>query len=153
MILEIAIGLGAALLLGKAIGWQKDSEKLVVTTTARVFKLTFSKITIVVKATVKNPTNHEYKFKHPFVSLEYKKQAIGTSVVENHDYTLKPYEQMLLKDIQVEISIFSLPSLAMDLFRILRTQTGAAPILVRTVVPVDVAGQIVSVPYEQTINL
>lgn len=153
MILELAIGVGAALLIGKAINWSKDSDKLVVTTTARLHKLTFSKITIVVKAMVKNPTNHVYNFKHPFVTLEYKKQAIGTSIVEDKNYSLKPYEQMQLQDIAVEISIFSLPTLAVDLINILRTQTGAAPILVRTIVPVEIAGQIVSVPYEQTVNL
>ncbi len=153
MILELAIGLGAALLIGKAVGWKQDGDKLVVTTTARLHKLTFSKITIIVKALVKNPSKHAYKFKHPFVTLEYKKQSIGTSVVEDIDYTLEPFQQVQLKDIAVEISVFSLPTLAMDLFNILRTQTGAAPILVRTIVPVEVAGQIVSVPYEQTVNL
>jgi len=153
MILELAIGLGAALLIGKAIGWKQDGDKLVVTTTARVHKITFSKITIIVKATVKNPSKHAYNFKHPFVTLEYKKQSIGTSVVEENDYSLEPFKQMILKDIAVEISVFSLPTLAMDLFNILRTQSGAAPILVRTIVPVEIAGQIVSVPYEQTVNL
>lgn len=153
MILELAIGVGAALLIGKAIGWTKDSDKLVFTSTARVHKITFSKITVIVKSLVKNPSKHAYKFKHPFVTLEYKKQAIGTSVVEDIDYTLEPFQQMELKDIAVEISIFSLPTLAMDIFNILRTQTGAAPILIRTVVPVEIAGQIVSVPYEQTVNL
>ena len=153
MILELAIGLGAALLIGKAIGWKQDGDKLVVTTTARVHKITFSKITIIVKATVKNPSKHAYKFQHPFVTLEYKKQSIGTSVVEENDYSLEPFKQIILKDIAVEISVFSLPTLAMDLFNILRTQSGAAPILVRTIVPVEIAGQIVSVPYEQTVNL
>ncbi|HTF02842.1 MAG TPA: hypothetical protein VK826_02420 [Bacteroidia bacterium] len=153
MILELALGFGAALLIGKAIGWKQDGDKLVVTTTARLHKLTFSKMTIIVKAAVKNPTKQGYKFKHPFVTLEYKKQPIGTSVVEDEGYQLKPYEQMMLKDIAVEVSMFSLPALAIDLFTILRTQTGAAPILVRTIVPVEIANQIVSVPYEQTINL
>ena len=153
MILEIALGIGAAVMIGKAIGWTKDSDKLIVATTARVFKLSFSKVTILIKATVKNPTRRNYNFKHPFVTLEYKKQSIGTSLVEDLDYTLKPYEQIQLKDILVEISIFSLPTLAMDLINIIRTQTGAAPVLVRTIVPVEIAGQIVSVPYEQTVNL
>ncbi len=153
MILEI-LGIGiAALVVGKAVGWANSSEKLIITTKARLHKITFSKISIAVVPTVKNPTKHTYKFKHPFVTLEYKKQSIGTSSVEDHDYTLEPFKQMNLKDVMVEISILSLPTLALDLFNILRTQTGAAPILVRTIVPVEVAGQIVSVPYEQTINL
>jgi hypothetical protein len=153
MILELALGVGAALLIGKAIGWKQGGDKLVVNTAARVHKLTFSKVTIIVKATVKNPSNQQYKFKHPFVTLEYKKEAIGTSVVEDIDYTLKPYEQQQLKDIAIEISVFTLPTLALDLINILRTQSGAAPILVRTIVPVEIAGQIVSVPHEQTVNL
>lgn len=153
MILEI-LGIGAAaLLVGKALSWKNDSDKLIVSTKARIHKLTFSKITIAVLPTVKNPTNHTYKFKHPHVTLEYKKQAIGTSNVENFDYTLEPYQQKDLNDVMVEINILSLPALALDIFNILRTQSGAAPILVRTIVPVDVAGRIVTVPYEQTINL
>jgi hypothetical protein len=153
MMLEVAIGVGAILLIGKAIGWTKDSEKLNVSTTARVHKITFSKITIVIKALIKNPTKQVFRFKHPFVTLEYKKQSIGTSIVEDINYTLQPFQQAEMKDIAVEISIFSLPTLAMDLFNILRTQTGAAPIIVRTTVPVEIAGQLVSVPYEQTVNL
>lgn len=153
MILEI-IGIGAAaLLVGRAINWTKNSEKLVVNTRARLHKITFSKISIAVIATVKNPTKHQYKFKHPSITLEYKKQSIGTSNVENHDYILESFQQMNLKEIVVEINILSLPALALDLFNILRTQSGSAPVLVRTIVPIDVAGQIVSVPYEQTINL
>jgi hypothetical protein len=153
MILEI-LGFGAAaLLVGKAVGWAKDSDKLIITTKGRVQKITFSKITIAVTPTVKNPTNHAYKFKHPFVTLEYKKQTIGTSNVEDYDYSLDAFKQMTLKEVMIEISILSLPTLAVDIFHILQTQKGAAPILIRTIVPVEVAGQIVSVPYEQTINL
>ncbi len=153
MILEIAIGAATLLLIGKAASWKAGSDKLVVDTKGRLHKITFSKITIVVNATVKNPTKHTYKFKHPFVTLEYKKHTIGTSIVENIDYELAPFEQKMLKDITVEISVLSLPTLALDIFNILRTQTGAAPILIRTVVPVEVAGQITSAKYEQTINL
>jgi hypothetical protein len=153
MILELLIGAGAVLLIGKAVGFAKDSEKLVVDTKARVHKITFSRITIVVKATVKNPTKHNYKFKHPFVTLLYKNESIGTSLVESTDYELKPFEQRMLNDITVEISVLSLPTLALDLFNILRTQTGAAPILIRTTVPVEVAGQITTAVYEQTVNL
>lgn len=153
MILEI-LGIGAAaLLVGKAVSWAKDSDKLIITTRARLHKITFSKIMIAITPTVKNPTNHTYKFKHPLVTLEYKKQTIGTSNVENFDYTIEPFQQKNLNEVMIEISILSLPTLALDIFNILRTQTGAAPILVRTIVPVDVAGKIVSVPYEQTINL
>lgn len=153
MILEI-IGIGAAaLLIGKAVGWAKGSDKLIVSTRGRVHKLTFSKLTVAVVATIKNPTKNAYKFKHPLVTLEYKKQTIGTSNVENFDYTLDPFQQMNLKEIMVEVSILSLPTLAVDLFHILQTQQGSAPILVRATVPVEVAGQIVSMPYEQTINL
>lgn len=153
MIFEI-IGIGAAaLLLTKAVSWAKGSEKLIVSTRARIHKITFSKITIAVVPTVKNPTDHTYKFKHPLVTLEYKKQTIGTSNVENYDYVLEPFKQMDLKDVMVELNVLTLPALALDIFNILRTQKGAAPILIRTIVPVNVAGQFVSVPYEETVNL
>ena len=153
MILEI-IGIGAAaLLVAKGVSWAKASEKLIISTRARIHKITFSKIMIAVTPTVKNPTNHTYKFKHPLVTLEYKKQTIGTSNIENYDYTLEPFKQIDLKEVMVELSVLKLPTLALDLFNILSTQKGTAPILIRTIVPVDVAGQIVSVPYEETVNL
>ncbi|MCU0435928.1 MAG: hypothetical protein MUC87_20895 [Bacteroidia bacterium] len=153
MFIELAIGAGAIWLASKAVGWAKNASRLMSDVKVRIHKLTLTRITLGVSVVAKNPTKNTYRFKHPVVVLEYKKQVIGTSVIQNINYEIVPFSELGLNDTLIEINVMALPALAVDIFRILQTATGNAPILIRTTIPTYVGNELVSFTDEQTITL
>src|ERR1041385_79460 len=144
MIFEtIAIGAGVGWLVSKIIGKKNASDKLQVVISGRIHKITFSKITIMVNAVVKNPTNESFRFRKPFVTLLYKKETIGLSDVSSTEYELKPYSELTIKDISIDIYLLRLSKLALDVFKILQTAQGSAQIEANSIVPwITAAGDI-----------
>jgi hypothetical protein len=153
MILELAIGAGALWLATRAASWAKNSDRITTDVRVRIHKVTLTRITLGATVIVKNPSKHTYRFKHPVVSVEYKKQVIGTSVIQNVDYEVSPFSEQSLRDTLIEINVMSLPALAVDIFRILQTATGNVTLLIRTLIPTYVGNELVSFTDEQTIIL
>jgi hypothetical protein len=153
MILELALGAGALWLASKAVGWVRNSDRLITEVKVRIHKITLTRITLGTSVKIKNPTKQLFRFKHPLVTLEYKKQVIGTSQIINQDYNLQPFSELPLADTLIELNVMSLPSLAVDIFRILQTGKGSAVINVKTLIPTYVGNDIFNYTDEQTITL
>ena len=137
----------------KIAGKVNASGKLDFTLSGRIQKVTFSKITILLNAQVKNPTKETFRFRQPFVTLVYKKETIGMSNVASTEYELKPYSMITVKDISVDIYLLKLSAVAADVFKIFQTATGTITIDANALVPVITAAGDVSVNYPQQIVL
>jgi hypothetical protein len=146
---------GAAAVWGltKIVSKSTASNKLEFTLTGRIQKVTFSKITIVLNAQVKNPSKETFRFRQPFVTLLYKKETIGLSNVTSKEYELKPYSEITVKDITVDIYLLKLSALAADVFKIFQTATGTITIDANALVPVITTLGDVSINYPQQIVL
>jgi hypothetical protein len=153
MFIELAIGAGVIWGLAKVVGKAKAADKLVIDVTARIHKITFSKITIVADALVKNPTKQDFRFRRPFVTLKYKGKTLGTSDVKETIIDLKPYSQSSIKDIVIDIQLLQLPAALLDAFTILKTAKGTLEIDVETIVPVVTQAGDVPVTYDDKIIL
>lgn len=153
MILELAIGAGIAWALTKVVGKATASEKLVVQVSGRIHKITFSKITVIVDALIKNPTQQSFRFRRPFVTLKYKGETFGTSDVKDTIIELAPYKETPVKDIVIDIQLLQLPAVLLDAFNILKTAQGTLTIDANTVVPVVTPAGDVPVPYDEKIVL
>lgn len=153
MILELAIGAGVAWALSKVVGKATASDKLVVQVSGRIHKITFSKITIVCDALVKNPTQQSFRFRRPFVTLKYKGNSFGTSDVKDTVIDLPPYKEIPIKDIVIDIQLLQLPTVLLDAFNILKTAQGTLTIDVDTIIPYVTAAGDVPIPYNEKIVL
>lgn len=153
MILELAIGAGIAWALTKVVGKATASDKLVVQVSGRIHKITFSKITIVIDALVKNPTQQSFRFRRPFVTLKYKGETMGTSDVKDTIIELQPYKETPIKDIVIDIQLLQLPAVLLDAFNILKTAQGTLTIDTNTVVPMVTPAGDVPVSYDDKIVL
>ena len=153
MFLELAIGAGVLLALTKVVSKAAASDKLVVQVSGRIFKITFTKITVIVNALIKNPTQQSFKFRTPFVTLKYKGETIGVSDVKDTIIDLPPYKEIPVKDIVIDIQLLQLPALALDAFKILQSAQGTLEIDVNAIVPVVTPAGDVPVPYDEKIVL
>lgn len=153
MILELAIGAGVVWALSKVVSKATASEKLVVQVSGRIHKITFSKITVIVDALVKNPTQQSFRFRRPFVTLKYKSETFGTSDVKDTIIDLPPYKEITVKDIVIDIQLLQLPAVLLDAFNILKTAQGTLEIDANTVIPVVTPAGDVPVPYDEKIVL
>lgn len=154
MIFEaIAISAGAAWLISKIAGKVSASNKLQVVLSGRIHKVTFSKITVVIDALVKNPSNQTFRFRKPFVTLIYKKETIGLSDVASTELELKPYSETTIKNIVIDIYILRLSAVAADIFKVFQTAQGSIEIEANTLVPYITAAGDVPMNYDQKIVL
>lgn len=153
MILELAIGAGLAWALTKVVGKAAASDKLVVQVSGRIHKITFTKITVVIDALVKNPTQQNFRFRRPFVTLKYKGETLGTSDVKDTIIELQPYKETPIKDIVIDIQLLQLPAVLLDAFNILKTAQGTLTIDTNTVVPMVTPAGDVPVTYDDKIVL
>ena len=153
MILELAIGAGIAWALTKVVSKATASDKLVVQVSGRIHKITFSKITVIVDALIKNPTQQSFRFRRPFVTLKYKGETFGTSDVKDTIIDLAPYKETPVKDIVIDIQLLQLPAVLLDAFNILKTAQGTLTIDANTIVPVVTPAGDVPVPYDEKIVL
>jgi hypothetical protein len=153
MFLELAIGAGIIWGLSKVVGKAAASDKLVVQVTGRIHKITFSKITIICDALVKNPTQQSFRFRRPFVTLKYKGKTLGTSDVKDTIIEVQPYQEEPIKDIVIDIQLLQLPSVLLDAFNVLKAAKGSLEIDVNTIIPVVTPAGDVPVPYDEKIVL
>jgi hypothetical protein len=154
MIFEaIAISAGAGWLISKIVGKVSASNKLQVVLSGRIHKITFSKITVMVNALVKNPSNQTFKFRKPFVTLIYKKETIGLSDVASTEIELAPYSETTIKDIAIDIYLLRLSPVAVDIFKIFQTAKGSIEIEANTLVPYITAAGDVPMNYNEKIVL
>lgn len=153
MFLELAIGAGIIWGLSKVVGKAAASDKLVVQVTGRIHKITFSKITIICDALIKNPTQQTFRFRRPFVTLKYKGKSFGTSDVKDTIIEVLPYKEVPIKDIVIDIQLLQLPAALLDAFNILKTAQGTLQIDLNTIVPMVTAAGDVPVSYDDKIVL
>jgi hypothetical protein len=154
MIFEtIAIGAGAGWLISKIVGKVSASDKLQIVLSGRIQKVTFTKVTVIVNALVKNPSNQTFRFRKPFVTLIYKKETIGLSDVTSTEIELKPYSETTIKDISIDIFLLRLSGVAADIFKIFQTTQGNIEIDANALIPYITAAGDVPMNYSQKIVL
>jgi hypothetical protein len=153
MFIELAIGAGLIWGMSKLAGKAKASEKLVVNITGRIHKITFSKITVICDAVVKNPTQQSFRFRRPFVTLKDKGKTLGNSDVQATEIELPAYKETPIKNFVIEIQLLQLPAVLLDAFNILKTAKGNLQVEVVTLIPLITPAGDVPVTYQDTIVL
>ncbi|MCA6392214.1 MAG: hypothetical protein IM607_12570 [Cytophagales bacterium] len=153
MFIEFAIGAGLIWGVSKLVRKANASDKLTVNVTGRVHKITFSKITVICDALVKNPTQQTFRFRRPFVTLKYKGKTLGNSDVQAIGIELPAYKETTIKNFVIDIELLQLPAVLLDAFNILKTAKGNLQLEVVTLIPIITPAGDVPVTYQDTIVL
>lgn len=156
MIGYLITGAAALLALGVATASKANRfyNRLNVECTARIHKITFSKITIAVTAKLKNPTNTSLTIQYPYMELWYKGEMIGSSEVKDETILIPQYGQPE-RELLIDIYLLKLSVIAADIFRKLQTQQGTVAVQSKTYTSI-VTGEKsrINLPaYESTITL
>jgi hypothetical protein len=152
MFLEIAIGAGLIWGITKVVSKAQAADKIVVDVSSRIHKITFTQITISCDAKVKNPSNQNFRFRRPFVTLSYQGKTLGTSDVKDTLIELAPYTEIEIKNIVIEIQLLQLPAVLMDVYNRLKTAQGTLTLDVQTIVPMVTNAGDVPVKFDEKIN-
>ena len=133
MIGYIITATAAALAWGisKVAKADKFYNRLNVECTGRIHKITFTKITVAVKAKMKNPTNTSITIQYPYVELHYKGEMLGSSEVKNETILIPQYGQPEA-ELLIEISLLKLSAIAADMFRAIQTKQGTVSVQGKT---------------------
>jgi hypothetical protein len=153
MFIEFAIGAGLIWGVSKLVRKANASDKLAVSISGRIHKITFSKITVICDAQVKNPTQQTFRFRRPFVTLKYKGKTLGNSDVQAIGIELPAYKETTIKNFVIDIELLQLPAVLLDAFNILKTAKGNLQLEVVTLIPIITPAGDVPVTYQDTIVL
>jgi hypothetical protein len=144
---KIVLGVGAATGITYLVRLARASAQIETVSTAQIFKLDLTGLTIRVDVAVKNPTKSSLGIKFPFVKLMYKDAMIGSSQVLNKDIKLPSYGEARIEAIMIQIPVIGLFSIGTELLKAVQNGTGVK-VQVKTISTIDLG--LKTVPYEKT---
>ncbi len=129
------------------------SGQIVTSVKARIFSIDFTKLVIAIDVTIKNPTNTSITIKYPFLKLMYKGSAIASSDLKNKTFTITPFSQTTITNIQIPLSYLYIAGLAPDVIEKLKDKTHKIELAVVTQTNVLFAGNIIPYRSSQDISI
>ncbi len=129
------------------------SGQIVTSVMARIFSIDFTKLVIAIDVTIKNPTNTSISIKYPFLKLMYKGSALASSDLKDETFTITPFSQIVIKNIQIPLSYLYMAQLAPEVIKKIKDKTYKIDFAIVTQTSVLFAGNLIPFSSSQDISI
>lgn len=126
---------------------KRTSAELESVSSLKIHRLDLNGLIIRVDVQLKNPAGSAFKIKYPFVKLIYKDAMIGSSQVLDKDIQIKPFGEVHIDQIMINVPIMGIFSIGAGLHELLINKK-PVKILCKTISTIDLGWQ--KIPYEKT---
>ena len=150
--LLVGLGLGAGAYAGFTYFRKLNSTNtyLEITPTAQLHKVNLLGVHIRMDIRFKNPEGGSFKIKYPYVRINYKGQAMGSSQVIDKEIRIPAYGEAVVNGIMIEIPITNLLTTGYQIYKdIINNKSVKLEALTHTTIIVGFQ----SIPYDKIVDI
>jgi hypothetical protein len=150
---KILIGLGVTGISAAGyIAYRRIKEaqkKIILSVDCKLISLTKQGIKLHLSANIKNPSNGQMTIKHPYVNLSFRGARIAQSTMQDKYYQLKPFDEVNIEEMEVNIPATGLFTLGAALYSAFILNT---PVLLTGLFATRIITPFGGIPFQTTKN-